>query len=187
MIYPKKLSSKKSEKLINALLIISIIIAVLLVLVNKITSPHIPWSAIANSGIIYIWITVIYSIKRNTNIAAHVLLQMIVISFLMLYIDKRLNFQRWSIYIGIPIVLIIANATMLILSIISYNKYSRYAMYQLVIVFLSIIPCILEIKGIIEFRILNIIAIGVSILNFVISIILSYKSFYKMIICKFHM
>jgi len=187
MIYPQKLSSKKSDKLINILLICTVIIAVILTLINKFTSPNIPWAAIANSGIIYIWISVIYSIKRNTNIAAHVLLQMIAISFLMLYIDKRLNFQGWSINIGIPIILIIANITMLVLSILSYKKYSRYAMYQLIIVILSIVPFILNLKGIIEFRILNQIAIGVSIINFIISLVLSYKSFYKMLKCKFHM
>lgn len=186
MIYPQKLSSKKSEKLINVLLIISIMIAVILFVINKITSPHIPWSAIANSGMIYIWITVIYSIKRNTNIAAHVVLQMIAISFLMFYIDKRLNFRGWSIYIGIPILTMIANITMLVLLIVSYNKYTRYAMYQLIIVILSMLPFILVLKGIIEFKILNKITIGISLFNFIISMILSYKSFYRMLICKFH-
>jgi len=186
MIYPQKLSSKKSDKLVNILLICSIIIAATLILINKITSPHTPWAAIANSGIIYIWITVIYAIKRNTNIASHVLLQMIAISFLLIYIDKRLNFQGWSIYIGVPIVLIVANITMLVLSIISYERYTRYAMYQLIIVILSMIPFILVLRGIIELKILNILAIGISLFNFVLSLILSYKSFFKMIICKFH-
>lgn len=187
MIYPQKLSSKKRDKLINILLISSIIIAVVLVLINRITSPNIPWSAIANTGIIYIWITVIYSIKRNANIAAHILLQMIIISLVLLYIDKRLGFYGWSIYIGIPIILMIANITMLVLAIVSYRNYTKYAIYQLIIVFISMIQIILVLKGIIEFRVLNKIAIGISLSNFIISLSLSYKQFYKILQCKFHL
>ena len=187
MIYPQKLTSKKSNELIKALLICSIIIAVILVIINKITSPKVPWAAIANSGIIYIWITVLYSVKRNTNIAGHVLLQIIIISLVILYIDNRLNFNGWSIYIGISIILMVANVIMLVLAIVGHKKYVKYAMYQLIIVFLSMCPIILALKGIIDFNILNQISIGVSLLNFVISLVLSYKDFYRIIVCKFHM
>ena len=94
---------------------------------------------------------------------------MIAISFLMLYIDKRLDFKMWSIYIGIPIVLIIANVTMLVLSIVSYKKYHRYAMYQLIIVIISMIPFILAVKGIIELGILNKMAILISLFNLILN------------------
>lgn len=187
MIYPKKISSRVSKIIINSLGGASIIIAIIIFIVNKIMNPEIPWAPIANIGIIYVWATVIYSIKRNTNIAAHVLLQTVLLSFLTFYIDKKLGFPGWSIYIGIPIIIMIANITMLVLSIVCHNKYTKYAMYQLFIVIFSMIPIILSTRDIIEFRVLNIIATGISIFNFTISIVLSYKAFYKMLICKFHM
>ena len=187
MIYPQKLTSKKSNELVNMLLISTVMIAVVLVIINKFTTPTIPWSAIANAGLIYIWITVLYSIKRNTNIAGHVLLQIITTSLVILYIDKRLNFYGWSIYIGIPIILMAANVIMLVLAIVGHKKYFRYALFQLIIVFLSIIQVGPVLTGTIEFGILNKISIGVSLLNFIISLILSYKDFYKIIVCKFHM
>ena len=80
MLYPQKLSSKKSNLIIKSLLIVSIIIAILLVIINKLTTPEIHWAALANSGIIYTWLTVLYSINKNTNIAAHVMIQTIAIS-----------------------------------------------------------------------------------------------------------
>jgi len=187
MIYPQKLTSKKSNELINMLLISSLMIGVTLVIINKCTTPTIPWAGIANCGIVYIWITVLYSIKRNTNIAGHILLQIIAMSLVLLYIDYRLNFYGWSVHIGIPIVLMTANIIMLILAIVGHKKYVKYAIYQLIIVFLSMVPIILALNGIIEFKILNQIAIGISLLNFLISLILSYKDFYKIIVCKFHM
>lgn len=186
MIYPQKISNRKSEKLVNSLIISSIIIAIVLVFINKITSPNIPWAAIANTGIIYIWVTTIYSIKRNTNIASHALLQMLAISFVILYIDNRLGFSGWSIYIGMPIILMIANVTMLILQIVSYKNYIKYAIYQLMIVLISFLQIGPILMGAMEFRILNKVAIGISLLNFVISLVLSYKDFYKVLVCKFH-
>lgn len=186
MIYPQKMNNKNGEKLINALLVTSIFIGILLVVINKITSPNIRWAGIANAGIIYTWITVIYSIKRNTNIASHVLLQMLIISLVLLYIDNRLGAFGWAIYTGIPITLMVANVTMLVLAIVSYKNYTRYAMYQLIIVLTSIIHIVPALIGVIEFGLLNQISIGISLLNLVISFVLRYKDFWKMIVCKFH-
>lgn len=187
MIYPKKLSSKKSNRLINSLLISSIIIAILLTIVNKITNSSIPWSALVNCGIIYTWITVLYSIKKGTNIAGHVLIQTVIISVVLLYIDEKIGFKGWSIYIAIPIVLIIANTTMLVLTIVSYKRYIKYAIYQLIIVLISLTQIFLIIKKVIEPNILNIITIIVSIINLVISLILSYRDVKEAVIRKFHM
>ena len=187
MIYPQKLSSKKGDKLINIFLISSVIVAFSLVFINRLTSPSIPWSALANSGIIYIWITVMYTIRKGTNIAGHVLIQTIAISAVILYIDQRLGFKGWSVNIAIPIILIIANITMLIVTIVSYKKYIKYAIYQLIIVLISIISLILISKNMIEVRILNLIAIGVSIINLIISLILNFKDLKDVIIRKFHM
>ena len=187
MIYPEKLSSKKSDALINALLFCSVMIAIVLVLINKVTTPNISWAGIANVGIIYIWITVIYSIKRNANIAAHVLLQMIAISLVMLYIDIKLKFYGWSVYIGIPIVLMIANTTMLVLSIVNHNNYTKYALYQLIIFFISIMQIFLTVIGIMELNVLNIISLGIALMALIISLCIDYKAFYRIIKCKFHM
>ena len=187
MIYPQKLSNKKSEKIIRVFFIFSVILGIIMFLINKKKTPNIAWSPIANAGIIYVWITVIYSIKRNTNIASHVLLQMIIITMLIMYIDNQIGYKGWSIYIGIPIVLIIANVTMLVLSIVCYKKYTKYAIYQLIIVLISIIPILIALNGIIELKILNIVATGISLFNLTISLILSHTDIYKTLVCKFHM
>ena len=68
MLYPKKLSSKKSNVLIKILLSISLIVAIILTIINKLTTPEVHWAALANSGIIYGWITVRYAINKRTNI-----------------------------------------------------------------------------------------------------------------------
>ena len=187
MIYPKKVNASKGEIITRIMLAISIIVAIVLTIINKITNPNIPWAALANSGIIYIWIITIYSIHRNINIAGHVVLQTIAVSILTVFIDYKIGFRGWSLSIAIPIILIIANLAMLILTIVSHKKYLRYAIYQLFILIFSILPAILIGEGMVKEPIMGIIATGISILNLIITIILSAKDLKEAVKRKFHM
>ena len=184
MIYPKEIENKDKEILVKIFLVTSVIFAAILVVINKLTTPEIPWATFACCGIIYIWVTVIYCIKRNTNIAGHVLLQMIIISFAVLFLDNTIGFNGWSVSIAIPIILITANSAMLILTIISHKKYIRYAIYQLLIVLITLISIGLILKAT---SILAIIAMSISAFNLIISLILSFKDIKEAIIRKFHM
>lgn len=94
MIYPKKINASKTDKVMKALLISSVVLSGILLLIDKLTSNKISWSALSIAGIIYVWVTVIYSIKKNTNIAGHVLIQTIAISCLTVFIDYQIGFRR---------------------------------------------------------------------------------------------
>ena len=187
MIYPEKVKAKKSDKMIKILIAVSVGIAFILILINKVTTPNLPWAALVNAGILYCWVVVIYSIRKNINIAGHVLLQTIALSILVFYIDYKLGMRGWSINIAVPIMIIIANVTMLILTIISYKKYIKYAIYQLIIVLFSMLPVVFMTENIIQNKTLSVTASSISILNFVISLALCMKDVKEAIIRKFHM
>ncbi len=186
MIYPKKISIHKSDKIIQICLLVSILIAMLLIIINRLTTPNIPWAALTNSGIIYIWIVVMYSIKTRNNIAGHSLIQLLAVSVLTLYIDYRLGFDGWSLSIAIPIIVIVANMVMFVLTIVSYKKYIRYAICQLMIVIFSMLPLIFITNDIIENKVLSIIAVSISCINFIITLILSFSDVKEAIIRRFH-
>lgn len=187
MLYPKKLSSKKSDLLIKILLGVSVGMAIILTIINKLTTPKIHWAALVNAGIIYIWITVRYAINKRTNIAGHVMIQAIAIALLTTYIDYNLGFKGWALEISIPIIIMIANITMLVLTIVSHRKYIRYAIYQLVICICSLIPIYFIQKALIDNYVLSYVAIGISIINFILTILLSARDVKEAIIRKFHM
>ncbi len=186
MIYPQKINSKKTDKIIMSLAIVSVILGILFIVINRLTSRDVPWAALTNSGIIYVWITVIYSIKKNTNIAGHVLIQTIAITLLTIYIDYRLGFNKWSLDIAMPIMIIISNVTMFVLTLVSYRKYIKYAVIQLIIVLLSMIPIYLISKGIVINSTLSVVAVSISIVNLIITIALSTKDIKEAVIRQFH-
>ena len=187
MIYPQKLSSKKGEIVLKILMALSILLGIILFIINKLTTPDIHWAGLANCGIIYIWITVIYSIKRGTNIAGHVLIQTISTSAVVLYIDDRIGFRGWSLNIAIPIILIVANITMLVLTIVTHKNYIKYAIYQLIIVLITLVSMWLILEQIIKLRILSNITIIVSFINLLLSLILCFKDVKEALIRKLHM
>ena len=187
MIYPQKIKAKKSDRIIKILIGVSVGVALILLLINKLTTPRIPWAALANAGILYSWVTVIYSIRKNVNIAGHVLIQTIALSVLTVYIDYKLGMRGWSINIAIPIMIIIANITMLVLTIISYKRYIKYAIYQLIIVLFSMLPVLLITEHIIQDKTLSVIASSISVLNFVLCLVLCARDVKEAIVRKFHM
>lgn len=187
MIYPQKLNSKKSNLILKIGVLMSVFIAILLIVINKLTTPRIPWAAIANGGIIYAWIVLFYSIRKNINIAGHVLLQTIAISILTIYIDYELKFKGWSIDIVVPILVIISNITMLVLTIVSHKDFIKYAIYQLLIVLFSLLPIILVTENMVQNKTLSIVASVISILNLGLSLILCARDVKEAVIRKFHM
>ncbi len=186
MIYPKKIKAKKSNKLIKIGIGLSVAMALILWNINKLTTPTIPWAALANAGVLYSWIVVMYSIKKNVNIAGHVLLQTIALSVLTVYIDYKLGMKGWSLSMAIPIMIMIANLTMLVLTIVSYKRYMKYAIFQLLIVLFSMLPVVLVTEHVVQDKSLSIIASGVSVLNFLLCLGLCAKEIKEEMVRKFH-
>ncbi len=187
MLYPKMNNVRNSKRIIKILMIVSALLSLMLYIINKITSPNSHWAALSIACIIYIWVTVLYSINKNVNIAAHVLLQTIAISSLLVYIDYILGFEKWSLNIAIPIIIMTANIIMLILTIISRKRYIRYAIFQLVLCLISLTPVILISERLVEDKTLGIVSVGISVINFALCLILCKKEIKEELKRKFHM
>ena len=186
MLYPKKINAKKSDIIIRSLILFSVILGIIFVAINRITTPNVPWAALTNSGIIYVWLIVIYSVKKKINIAGHSLLQLFAVSLLTLYIDYRIGFTGWSIEISIPIIIMIANIIMFILTIVSHKKYIKYGFCQIIIVLFSMLPLIFIINNSLKNEVLSIIAVSISIINLFFTLIFATIDIKEVIIRRFH-
>ncbi len=187
MIYPQKLNNRKREIIFKICIIFSIFLALILKLINHFVAPNFPWAELANCGILYIWVVVIYSIKRSTNIAGHILVQMLAISAVSLYVDNTTIGNGWSVYIAIPIIIMISNISMLIMNIIFNKSFIRYAIYQLIIFLISLIPIILSLNKVIELKLLIIIATTSSFISLSFGLVLCFKDVKEAIKMKLHM
>ena len=188
-LYPKIRNTKKDNFLIKLMLILSFVLVLVCIIVNICTSIKYLWCLIVAIGIIYSWMTVMYSVQRNINIASNVMIQSISISILVICIDFILGYKGWAINLAIPIIIMIANITILILTIVSIHRYYKYAIYQLVIFILSMVPLIIYLfsKVIIIKPIFTIIASIIAVLTFIVSLILCGKSIVEELDRRLHM
>ena len=188
-LYPKIRNVKKENLAIKVMLIISLIIVAICVIVNLCTSVKYLWCLIVLISVIYSWVTVMYSIHRNVNIASNVMIQTLAISILTICIDNILGYSGWSINLSVPIIIMAANVTIFILTIVSVNRYYKYAIYQLIIFILSMIPLLILIttSGIITVPIFTIISSGIALFTFVFSLILCGRSILEELDRRLHM
>ena len=175
MLYPKKINAKKGKKISKISVLVTATIAILLLFINYIYTPQSRWSIIAILGILYTGVTVSYSLKKGINIAGHVLLQMVAISLLTILIDNVIGYKGWSISIALPISMITANISMLILTIMNRKKYLSYVVYQISILIISMLPLLFLTEHMVKSRTLSIISIVISLLNFFVCILLCRK------------
>ena len=188
-LYPKVRNVKKGSTAIRIMLIVSIVLGLASIIVNLCTSTRYLWCLIVIAGILYTWVTVMYSIHRNVNIASNVMIQFIAISLLTLCIDYILGYHGWAINLSIPIIIMVANVTLFILTIVSVHRYYKYAIYHFIIFIFSMIPLILYLifDGVITSPIFTIISSSIALFTFIMSLILCGRSMIEELNRRLHM
>ena len=186
MIYPKLINIKKTNRIMKLLIGISIVLAIVAVILNEIFTKEFKWSFIVIVGIIYTWVTTLYSIKKNVNIASHVVIQTIFISILVVLIDIIIGYRKWSLELAFPIIIGVANLTIFILTIVSYKKYFKYALYQISIFCISIIPIILFFVNIVEKWLPVAICSGIAVITLINTMFLCGKDLKQELERQFH-
>ena len=184
--YPKIRNINRSNKVMLIMTIISFVIGITSLIINHFVTRNFKWSLLVIAGVIYTWITAMNSIKKNVNIASRVMLQVILIDILCVALDWIIGYRGWSFTIAIPISIITANVTMLLLLMCTFKIYARYIIYQLIIFVWSMIPVVLCLIGWVPTNILTIIATPIAIFSLLLTIILFAKDVNEEMKKRFH-
>lgn len=186
MLYPKIVSVNKSRKITKIFIICSIVVSIMLLIINYFCNSKLNWSIVAIASIVYLWFSTIYALDKSVNLAGYTLYQMISDSILIFIIDYVFGFRKWSLSIGIPIVIMISNITMVIITIIKNKKYVKYAFYEMLIILFSIIYDVIISMASIHSPILNIITLWICITNLSFVLIFNYDILKLELEKKFH-
>ena len=186
MIYPKKLTSRSGENAIRIVNIIAVVVSIFLLIINRIVTPHLYWSELSIAGMIYIAVTVSYSIRHGRTIASHFVMHSLMAAAITIYIDYRLGFTGWSLNISVPIIIIIANITMYFVTIFNYKHYGAYALNQLTTLLFSFAANVAIHEIIHSYSVIAIIASIISLVNLFISIVLCFRDLKEEAIKKFN-
>ena len=122
------------------------------------------WSVIAIGCIIYVALTLRYSIMRHANLASKVVIQTIAAEVLLVMIDHVTGYTGWSVNFGIPSTLLFADLAVVFLIIVNRLNWQSYFMYQIAITIFSFIPVILWAAGLVTRPLMTLVTVVVTVL-----------------------
>ena len=165
----------------------AIITQVGLFIINYMTFSGLWWSAISGIGILYFYITLRYSIQKNSGYQRIILTQIFCGMFLCIGIDFILGYRGWSVSFVVPSAILLINLAVVILMIINTTNWQSYILLQLLTVLLSGVILIFWKVGIIQHPVLTIITAIVSVVMFVGMLIFGDRRAKNELKRRFHM
>lgn len=162
--------------IIRIALFLAIATEVIVVLVNYVTFNGIYWSCIVGLGLCYGCATLLYSVRKRRSMQRIVQVQLFLSIFFLLLLDFVLGFKGWSISYAVPIALLSVDTMMVFLMIIRINGWQRFIMTEIVTFVLSIVVLILDICGDLGGVIFGLVALVVTGLILLGTIMIGNKS-----------
>ena len=157
-----------------------------MIFLNGIYHKEILWCIFPIGIICYAWFAIRYCIFHNVNVGAKVMVQMIVAQVLLTLIDWKLGYSGWSLNYVFPGLILIADSAILILMIANFMNWQSYLVYQIQLLLLSFLPGIFYWKNLIEHPSLMLLAMGISLLLLVGTIIFGTTKAKDELIRRFH-
>ena len=155
-------------------------------LINLLCWRGILWSLIVVAGFLLIWGTVGVTILSRRNAGLKVMVQTVAVLLLLITIDAVTGWDRWSIGIVTPFVIIAATCAMTIVLYVKRAKWREYMLPQLVITITGFIPVILALCGLIKIIWPGAAGALFSLLTFIGMLIFADKQFKSELKKRFH-
>lgn len=176
-IYPAfKINEHKYHLISKLVIILSVVFSVSAMITNYLTYNGVAWSIVSIAAIIYTWILVIHSITNEANIAKKILEYTIFTSVLVILIDLMIGYTGWSVNYVIPEFIILSNIGILILMVVNRMSWHNYVLYQMILMFFSIILLVLYFLNIVGHPLFTLLAASFSLAIFISTLLFGDKS-----------
>lgn len=186
-LYPQiPFDVQKYHLFIRLFIFISIVTGAVLLIVNLTHYHGFFWSGIVLAAILYAIITLVYSIQRNANPAAKIMVQTLAAELLAVWIDYLTGYEGWSVNYVVPGILLVAECAMLVLQIVNFMNWQSYILFQIEYVVLSIIPVGLYFFQIVTEPLMTFLTLGCSVMIFAGTMIFGDRKAKNELIRRFH-
>lgn len=167
-MYPDvKAAVRKLNFVVQLYTFLAIVVEAGLIVINYMTFRHIWWSAISGIAILYFYITLRYSIQKNSGYLRIILTQIICAVLLSVVVDWIVGYRGWSVNFVVPSAILLIDLAVIILMIVNQANWQSYILLQLLTVICSIVTLILWKTGIIVYPVVAFVAAAVSFVLFV--------------------
>ncbi len=133
-------------------------------------------------GLFMLWLM----IKPQYGYMKRIFLSIIVGEIFVVVIDIITGFHRWSLNYVLPGGLIFLDISLIVLMFINRRNWRGYTIQQLFVIFLGLFPVIFILLGIISDPVVSVVAIGFSIMMFVVTLVLGGRETLMELKRRFH-
>ncbi len=141
--YPDvKAESRKYALILRLYSFLAIVIEAALAAVNYFRFRGIWWSAISGIAFLYFYITLRYSLRKNTGYQKRIIIQIIGAVAMVIAIDHILGYQGWSLNYILPGAILLLDVTVIILMLLNMQNWQSYIPMQILAV-VAAADCIL--------------------------------------------
>lgn len=166
---------------------LAIVVEAGLIAINYFTYKGIWWSAISGIAILYFYITLRYSIQKNSGYLRTILIQMIGAVLLAVAIDMIVGYRGWSVNYVLPSAILLMDLAIVILMLVNLDYWQSYILLELLTLLLSLMTLIFWWTGIIENPVVAVVAAAVSGVLFVGTLIFGDRRAKNELKRRFHM
>lgn len=174
------------RKMTNLFYAVLFAVAACLGVVNYATYSGSMWSVIAIASMIYVGMTMRYSIMRHANLGYKMMIQILGAQALLVIIDVMTGYKGWSVDYAIPTTILFADIAIVFLIIVNRLNWQSYFMYQIAITVFSFIPMVLWAVGVIGRPLMAIITVIISVLVLTVTVLLGDRRVKNELIRRFH-
>ncbi len=141
--YPDvKAESRKYALVLRLYSFLAIVIEAALAAINYIHFREVWWSAISGIAFLYFYVTLRYSLRKNTGYQKRIIIQIIGAVAMVVAIDHILGYQGWSVNYILPGAILLLDVTVILLMLINMQNWQSYISMQILTV-VSAAACVL--------------------------------------------
>ncbi len=188
VMYPDvEIAMRKMRLVTRATVFFAIVAECIAAFINYLTYDGVMWSIVSGIALIYACFTLIYSVKRNRSHQRKMIVQLVVALVMFLAVDMALGYSGWSVMFAMPGAIIMMDIGIFVLMLVNRKNWQNYIMPQIWMIIVSLICSIPAFRGAVEFPIIIIAALLLSIFCFAGSVVFGDKKAASELNRRFHM
>ena len=164
-------TAKRLNFIVKLYTFLAIVIEGGLIAINYATYSGLWWSAICGIAILYFYMTLRYSIQKNSGYLRIILTQVFAAALLAVGVDWIIGYRGWSVNYVAPSAVLLIDLAVVILMLVNMANWQSYILLQILTVILSGILLLLWGVGVLTQPVVVIVAAAVSAVLFAGTII----------------
>ncbi|WRS26159.1 DUF6320 domain-containing protein [Oscillospiraceae bacterium MB08-C2-2] len=135
--------SQRYNIAVRIALLLSLTAGAVCLIINIITFRTVWWSFIVISNILYIWAAVYTAFRKRGRIGVNIMTQFVILSLLLIAIDRSTGSVNWSLNYVVPLLAITASLSNTIIIIFKRMAFRDFFIYFFITALLGFVPIIL--------------------------------------------